>query len=148
MSGQASFRVILLLCELFKNISQEMTDLPLYFSAHRMWRAALCSRHLGGNIQCVREGSAGHDVLVNQDCQDIICVTSTYITETASSSLLKLPESIVLLVVGSSACAQLFLLLKNIKGEKAGLFSGIHDLSRQWQHSFSQWPTAFGGHEN
>lgn len=112
MSGQASFRVILLLCELFKNTSQEMTGLPLYFSANHMWRAALWSRHLGGNIQCVQEGLAGHNVLVKLECQDIICMASTYITETASSSLLKLPEYIVLLTVGSSACAQLFLPLK------------------------------------
>lgn len=138
MSGQASFRVILLLCRLFKNISWEMTDLPLYFIANHMWRAALCSGQLGGNIQCVRTGLAGHNVLVKLDCQDVICVTSTYITEAASSSLLKLPEYIVLLTVGSSAVVSYFCLLKILRGESRSFI---------W-HSCSFWTTALGRHEN
>lgn len=48
MSGQGSLRAILLLCKPLQKASQEMIGIPFYSSANHMWRAALCSRHLGG----------------------------------------------------------------------------------------------------
>lgn len=85
----------------------------------------LCSRHFGGSIQSIIDGVAGYDAQSTWIAKKEIYVTSTYVTETVLP-LFKLSEWIVLLVVGSSAWAELFMSPENREQEIANLLSYVH----------------------